>query len=87
MQNLDIGVVIDTNDPTGDFRVRVMIPSVLADQPVWARVCQSNASDSFCLPETGDQVLVGFIGGDLDMPVLLGNLSSPERPPATPPGG
>jgi type VI secretion system secreted protein VgrG len=80
MQNLEIGLVIDTEDPTGAFRVRVIIPALLADQSVWARVCQpprSRGCDGPFRPEAGEQVVVGFIGGDLEMPVVLGSLAPP----------
>ncbi|MEA3002212.1 MAG: hypothetical protein QOH81_1000 [Sphingomonadales bacterium] len=86
MQNLDIGLVIDADDPTGMLRVRVIIPNVAADQPLWARVCQPQAlgSGTSFLPEAGDEVLVGFLGGDPEMPVVIGSLFNPARPPAVP---
>ncbi len=36
-----------------------------------------------CVPDVGDLVLVGFVGGDLNRPVVLGSLYNDEdRPPA-----
>jgi uncharacterized protein involved in type VI secretion and phage assembly len=89
MQNLDIGIVVDTNDPSGNFRVRVDIPAVIAGQSLWALVCRSPASGGGApwLPAVGEEVLVGFLRGDVDMPIVLGSLHNPATPPASAPSG
>lgn len=84
-QGLEIGLVIDLDDPTGGFRVRVQFPA-LGDQPgVWARVAQADAGSErtvFFRPEVGDEVIVGFINDDPRSPIILGSLHSTANPSA-----
>jgi type VI secretion system secreted protein VgrG len=51
----------------------------------WVRVASHWASDqwgSISLPRVGDEVLVDFIGGDPDKPVVVGRVYGTARPPA-----
>ncbi len=51
----------------------------------WVRVASHWASDqwgSISLPRIGDEVLVDFIGGDPDKPVVVGRVYGTARPPA-----
>ncbi|HET7896471.1 MAG TPA: phage baseplate assembly protein V, partial [Flavisolibacter sp.] len=89
VQGLFIGIVTDIEDPENEFRVRVKIPAVNAEEEgVWARVATLDAGDSrgtFFRPETGDEVIVGFLGDDPREPVILGMLhSSAKAAPLTP---
>jgi phage protein D/phage baseplate assembly protein gpV len=71
-------VVSDARDPLDLGRVRVMFPWLSKDfTSGWARTVQPGAGKgrgAVVLPEVGDEVLVGFAGGDLDSPYVLGGL-------------
>lgn len=71
-------------DPDGEFRVRVKIPVISAeDDGVWARVATLDAGDSrgsFFRPYVDDEVIVGFINDDPRDPVILGMLHSSGLP-------
>jgi Rhs element Vgr protein len=86
---LAIGVVVDNEDPQGEYRVRVRLPLVNdADDGVWARVAALDAGPdrgSVFRPELGDEVVVGYLDDDPRQPVLLGMLhSSAHAAPLTP---
>jgi uncharacterized protein involved in type VI secretion and phage assembly len=75
---LRVGTVTSNNDPNNTGRVKVLYPGV--DQQYssgWARVLGvgggPNRGNVF-VPEVNDEVLVGFEGGDLRQPVVLGGL-------------
>jgi len=57
-----------------------------SDNSAWARVATFGASDSgsgmFILPEVGTEVVVGFLSGDFDHPVVLGTLWNGKDVPA-----
>ena len=77
-------------DPEGGYRVLVSLPLLQApnDRGVWARLGSSYASDRVGIsffPEIGDEVAVGFLGGDPRYPVVLGSLHSKAKPPPNPP--
>jgi len=89
VQSLAIGQVADNRDPSDLGRVRVMFPSLAApdasgapdDQRTagWFRVMRPLAAQSgefFSLPDVGDEVVVGFLDGDPEYGVVLGQLSS-----------
>lgn len=75
---LVIGQVTDINDPDQRFRVKVAFPWLSDDyESWWARVAQPGAGDArglAWLPEVGDEVLVGFVHGDVRDPYVLGGL-------------
>ncbi len=51
----------------------------------WIRVAQPPGGlAQFVVPEVGDEVLVGFLNGDPDRPVILGSLWNGDDPPPTP---
>ena len=75
-----------SNDPLNENRILVWLP--LPDgstKELWARVATLYATQgagSFFLPETGDEVVVGFFNQDLNCPVILGSLiGSKQTPP------
>lgn len=78
-------VVVDNIDLTGQGRVQVKFPWIPDVEP-WARVCAPVAGDSagiWAIPQTDDEVLVAFAGGDIAHPYVLGGLwSMDSRPPA-----
>jgi phage protein D/phage baseplate assembly protein gpV len=71
-------VVSDVRDPLKLGRVKLTMPWLSSDfTSGWARVVQvgaGNARGALVLPEVGDEVLVGFAGGDPDAPYVLGGL-------------
>lgn len=83
---LHIGVVMKLDeDPAGEQRVQVQLPSLQADTPgIWARLAQLHASagfGTFWLPEVGDEVVLGFFHEDPSHPVILGSLYSSKHSP------
>lgn len=71
-------IVVDIADPEQRGRVRVGLPW-LDDAFVsnWSRVSQVGAGNDrgiMWLPEVDDEVLVGFIDGDVSHPVIVGGL-------------
>lgn len=78
---LYIGTVkqIDS-DPQGEFRVLVDIPAIIpTGDGVWARMMKFYATGDaglFFYPETGDEVVLGFLGDDVRYPVILGAVYS-----------
>jgi uncharacterized protein involved in type VI secretion and phage assembly len=73
-----VGEVTNINDPRKEGRVKVRFLG-LDDQEEsnWARVLIPGAGDkrgSVVLPEVKDEVLVGFEGGDLRKPIVLGGM-------------
>ena len=80
------GIVMQIHeDPDNLNRVKVKIPLMENEkQDVWARLGGPYASDKVGLlfyPEVGDEVILGFFGGDPSSPVILGSLYSGKRTP------
>jgi uncharacterized protein involved in type VI secretion and phage assembly len=75
---LVIGQVTDIADPDQRCRVKVAFPWLSDDyESWWARVAQPGAGDGrglAWLPEVGDEVLVGFVHGDVRDPYIIGGL-------------
>ena len=81
----------DIRDPEDLARVQVRLHSANGldgqDLPVWARMLCAGAGSnrgSYWMPDVGDQVVVGFLQGDVRFPVVLGglwhgNAAPPER--------
>lgn len=83
---LHVGKVVSlAGDPAGQHRVQVSVPVFGSDAaPVWARLLQFQASNSFgafFAPEIDDEVVLGFFGNDAAHPVVLGGLYSSRRTP------
>lgn len=79
-------LVVDNKDPLGEGRVKLTYPWL--DQSMeteWCRVCQlyaGNGYGSFFVPEEKDEVLVAFVHGDLNEPIVLGGLYNGKDKPA-----
>ncbi|MEM7013414.1 MAG: type VI secretion system tip protein VgrG, partial [Verrucomicrobiota bacterium] len=94
VSGLQIGKVTASDpDSEGHFRVQVYLPTFAPAKSengrVWARLATPDAGNSrgqwFC-PQTGDEVIVGFINGDPRGAVVIGSLfSSSQSPPVTNP--
>lgn len=84
VQGLQIGIVTQLeSDPDGENRILVRLPIISgSEQGIWARVSTLDAGKergSFFLPEIGDEVIVGFINGDPNHPVVLGMMNSSAK--------
>jgi len=79
-------IVIDTNDPEGQGRVRVTIPGEPETQ-AWARVATlmaGNNRGTWFIPDLGTEVLVAFEGGNVERPYVIGSLwNGRDQPPAS----
>jgi hypothetical protein len=74
-------IVKSTADPTKRGRALVTIPAIAAE-PSWAALCVTSGGRAAVFsPEVGDEVIVGFLDGDLRSPVCLGSLWDPQSPP------
>jgi len=86
VNGLQIGIVqkID-EDPEGNYRVQVKIPTLQQDNKhIWARLSHlyaTNAAGFFFFPEINDEVLVGFLNDDPLSPVIIGSLYSKKLKP------
>ncbi len=83
--SLVVGVVTNNNDPDKLGRVKVRFPTLSdSDESTWARVVAPGAGPHRgmqWLPETDDEVLVGFELDDKTRPVVLGGLWNRTDPP------
>lgn len=91
VSGLQIAKVIQiSEDPENEYRVQVKFPQHTdADAGVWVRLASPYASDGAgfeFLPEIDDEIVVGFLGGNADAPVMLGALHSSARPAPITPG-
>jgi Rhs element Vgr protein len=85
VSGLQIGLVTQIEgDPDGDERILVRMPMIdTEEQGVWARLATFGAGDNrgfIFRPEIGDEVVVGFIHGDPNQPIILGSLNSSAKP-------
>jgi phage baseplate assembly protein V len=84
MPSLAIAKVVDNRDPQGLGQVRVTFPwleqSMMTD---WISVAQPHAGKDrgvFWMPEIDDEVLVGFLHGDIGKPIVVGAMYNPVAP-------
>ncbi len=82
---LHVGKVLQLqDDPDGAERILVHIPMITPDGSGlwtrWASVDAGNNRGFVWRPEIGDEVVVGFLGGDPRSPVVLGGLHSAANP-------
>lgn len=81
-----IGIVVQTHDdPEGLGRIKVELPyQQQGSEAVWVRMLAQYAGADrgiFFLPEVGDEVLVGFEGGNAEHPYVLGSLYNGKTTP------
>ena len=80
INGLQIGIVDQyEEDSEKQFRVKVKIPSIETDGIVWARLASVEAGNQrgiFFRPETGDEVILGFINDDPRQAIILGAVHS-----------
>lgn len=87
-QTMLVGIVTNNQDPLGLGRVRVKFPTLTNEhESNWARMVQIGAglNRGFdCLPEIGDEVLVGFEHGDIHRPYIIGGVwNGLDKPPVS----
>jgi Rhs element Vgr protein len=85
IRGLQCGIVTALeNDPEGEDRIQVRLPLISdSSSGIWARVSTLDAGNergTFFRPEIGDEVVLGFLGGDARHPVVLGMLNSSAKP-------
>jgi Rhs element Vgr protein len=90
IKGLQTGVVKQVaKDPDGEFRVLVTLPLLQDDaKGLWVRpgaFYASNNVGALFYPETGDEVVVGFMNEDPRYGVILGSVYSKKLPPPFPP--
>jgi uncharacterized protein involved in type VI secretion and phage assembly len=78
-----IGVVTNNKDESKWGRVKVKLPTG-GEESDWAWVAEPMAGKemgTYLLPEVGDRVVVAFISGDINYPVIIGSLWDEKNPP------
>lgn len=84
-QPLVTAIVTDNVDPDGKNRLKVQYPwDSDADESYWARVLTFMSGDDFgahFVPEIGDEVLVSFLNGNLENPIIMGSLWNEKKTP------
>lgn len=79
--------VVSNQDPDALGRVRVSLPGLNSDGEIheeWARIATlmaGNNRGTWFIPDSGDEVLVAFEGGDPRRPYVLGALWNADNPP------
>jgi uncharacterized protein involved in type VI secretion and phage assembly len=83
-----IARVIGVDDPDNLGRIRIECDQFqdTEDHPVWASVARPAGGDTsvFFTPKVGDQVVIGYVVGDVNEPMVLGYAHS-RRLGQTPP--
>jgi uncharacterized protein involved in type VI secretion and phage assembly len=80
------GIVVDNKDPEGIGRILVQFPWLPNEtKSAWARLATPMAGKEMGLviyPEKDDEVLLDFVNGNVNAPVILGSLyNGKEKPP------
>ncbi|MEK6302424.1 MAG: phage baseplate assembly protein V [Acidobacteriota bacterium] len=84
-------LVVDINDPDGQGRVKITLPwspdTSGSRYEAWARLATMMAGNnrgSWFIPDTNDEVLIAFEGGDPRRPYVIGALwNGSDSPPET----
>lgn len=82
--NMQMAVVVDNNDPDKLGRLKVQFPWCASDETPWVRLMTPHAGSErgwYCLPEIGDEVLVGYEQGSPDTPIVVGALYNKDDAP------
>ncbi|MGN6264403.1 MAG: type VI secretion system tip protein VgrG, partial [Ginsengibacter sp.] len=88
INGLQIGVVLDVDDTEdgGQFRIKVHVPIITSgNEGIWARVATLDAGDNrgvYFRPQTGDEVVLGFLNDDPREAIVLGYLHSNDSKPS-----
>jgi uncharacterized protein involved in type VI secretion and phage assembly len=95
MFGVHIGIVTNNKHPEGEYMVKVRLPYFFdpnKDDSWWCRIGSSMAGKDrgmYLLPEPEDEVLVSFMNGDPNQPIIIGSLWNgkdvfPKKVKATP---
>jgi len=80
-------IVVDVYDPDKEGKVKVQFPWFDEDMVTeYSRVCQLYAGNGYgalFVPEVGDEVIVGFVHGDMRLPVILGGVYNGKDKPSS----
>ncbi len=88
INGLQIGVVLDVDDTEdgGQYRIKVHVPIITSgNEGIWARVATLDAGDNrgvYFRPQTGDEVVLGFLNDDPREAIVLGYLHSNDSKPS-----
>lgn len=85
MRGLKLGVVTSLNDKSNLNKVKALIPDLKLETP-YLPVIQSMASKkkgSVIIPDVGDVVVIGFIGGKISNGIILGSIYHSQNKPIT----
>lgn len=75
--------VVDIDDPGAHAQVKVQFPWNTQQNSCWTRVVQLYAGNqwgSYFVPDVGQEVLVEFLNGDPDRPVVVGAVYNDDHP-------
>ncbi|GAU77510.1 VgrG protein [Fusibacter sp. 3D3] len=87
MYGLTLGIVTNTQDPDNLGRIKVKLPlrDEAENESAWARMIvpfAGNEMGVYFIPDVGDEVIVAFLGGQLEKPVIVGGVwSKSVKPP------
>ncbi len=83
IHGLQIGKVVDINDPEGNYRLKVHVPTIAgSDEGIWARVASLDAGENrglYFRPQVGDEVILGFLNDDPREAIVLGSMHSKDK--------
>lgn len=83
VHGLQIGVVLDNQDPDKEGRVKLKLPGIGdAKNEIWARLASPDAGKGrgfYFRPEPEDEVIVGFFNDDPRQAVILGAMFSAKN--------
>ncbi|TMJ18592.1 MAG: hypothetical protein E6G92_01740 [Alphaproteobacteria bacterium] len=71
--------IVDTNDPAGRGRVKIVVPEMTGEASLWAETLRAGGSKAPAY-KLKDVVMVAFEGGDPNRPIVLGALGGAPRP-------
>lgn len=87
MTGMTLAKVTNLEDPDnlGRIKVKFLLRDEAENESCWARVVVPFAGSTmgvYMLPEVDDEVVVAFLGGQLDKPIILGGVwSKTSKPP------
>jgi len=93
MYGLTLGIVTNTEDPDnlGRVKIQLLLRDTSDNETEWVRVAVPFAGKSmgaYFIPDVDDEVLVGFINGDIHKPFVIAGLwNSKNSPPVDNEGG
>lgn len=86
IRGVHLAIVVENKDETRPFLVKLKFPWLPGDDKTyWARVVMPMCGPergTYLLPEVDDQVLVVFVHGEIERPVVIGSLwNDKQKPP------